>query len=156
MIFLITSFHENEGKSTLSKELVKILRDEGYKVCLIDADFYKNRKESGVGLTNYLAGDTEVNDILKDGLIECGTKKVNIFNEDRLIFLLNYLEEEFDFIFIDSAPYTLPFTLKLLEYTEHLIFIRSNKHPEIYDEYLYSKDIYEVDTIFKKVGPAIK
>lgn len=150
MIFLITSFHENEGKSTVSKELVRFLRDKDYKVCFIDADFYKNREESGAGLTNYLAGEVEINDILKDELIECGTIKIHSFDKDRLIFLLNYLEEKFDFIFIDSAPYDLPFTLQLLENIQHLIFVRSNKYPEIYDEYLYSKDIYEIDTIFKK------
>lgn len=116
---LVTSTVPQEGKTTTTLNLAKAFAFAGYKVVIIDADLRKPRLhktfriDNSKGLSAYLAGieyenivhplDNESNLFA----IPAGPMPPNpseLLGSQRLEQLLKALEDDFDFIFIDSAP----------------------------------------------------
>lgn len=119
-IILVTSTNENEGKSYIASELSKSLSEIGKKTLLIDADMRKSvtlsnnpRRQSIMGLSEYLSGQATMNQILYHtqipdfDVIFCGQfppNPVELLSTDIFGELLETLKKEYDYIIIDSAP----------------------------------------------------
>lgn len=118
---LITSCVKNEGKSTVSIELSKSLSIYDKKVLLIDADLrksvfaseYTTNDSEILGLSEYLSGQTEYDNILYSTQIEnlhlifAGAfppNPVELLGSKKFEELLKKAREEYDYVIIDAAP----------------------------------------------------
>lgn len=130
---MITSSHENEGKSFLSLNVLTIMSSFGYRVALVDADIRNsvifNRynvkvinpdaqdqrsSRAGVrGLTHFLAGTADIEQILSKTnlgtgfMIPVGRLVINplpLLNSKRFYYLMEALSESMDYVFVDAPP----------------------------------------------------
>lgn len=117
---LITSSHENEGKSTVATELSKSLAEIDKKTLLIDADMRKSvilnrnlKTQNILGLSELLSGQATVEQVLystqipKFDVIFSGhfpPNPVELLSSDRLRNLIEAFENEYDYIIIDTPP----------------------------------------------------
>lgn len=116
---LITSSISGEGKSLISANLALSLSRSGKRVVLLDMDirnpqFSKLFKlRNSVGIAEFLEEDIEPDKIIEEtefhnlSIIPAGTTKANpteLLLDGKLTDLFNYLEEEFDYILIDTSP----------------------------------------------------
>lgn len=116
---LVTSSISGEGKSLISANLALSLSRSGKKVCLLDMDirnpqFSKIFKlRNTVGIAEFLEEDIEPNEIVEGTefhnlyIIPAGATKANpteLLLNGKLTELFNYLEEEFDYIIVDTSP----------------------------------------------------
>ena len=117
LMICITSTQSGDGKTFLSSNLAALYAMTGKKTLLIDLDIRKPNLheklgiESENGITNYIIGDCEKEDIiLKDtpfkfDIICAGTIPPNpgeLVRSDKLTELLTEMREEYDFIVIDT------------------------------------------------------
>lgn len=116
---LVTSTRPAEGKSTSSYALAMVLGRTGKKVLLIDADM---RSPSGhgffgasndVGLSNFLAGDNDIDHLLKETSFKGLTfmaagpmppSAAELLSGNRMELLLQELMKSFDHIIVDAPP----------------------------------------------------
>lgn len=119
-VISITSCIPNEGKSTVALNLASSLADSGKKVFFMDADLRKSvlisrLKLSGKveGLTNYLVGQCEFNDIVcttsnpRLHMVFAGAVPPNpaeILGSKAFGQLVDVLRESYDYIIIDTPP----------------------------------------------------
>jgi capsular exopolysaccharide synthesis family protein len=123
-VLVVTSSVAYEGKSTTAANLAVTFADSGRRVLLIEADLRRPRVadylglERAVGLTNLLAGQVSLDDVLqpwgRTGLvvIPSGSLPPNpseLLESPRMIDLLEVLKTRFDIIVIDTPP-LLPVT----------------------------------------------
>ena len=117
---LITSSHENEGKSTVSSELCKSFAEIEKRVLLIDADLRKSvmlRKNSRThdisGLSELLSDQASLEQVLYNtqhpnfDVIFCGhfpPNPVELVGSTKFKSLLDKLRESYDYIIIDTPP----------------------------------------------------
>lgn len=117
---VITSTHENEGKSTTSTELAKSLAEAGKKTLLIDGDMRKSvflRKnianQNFYGLSEYLSGQADIDKILYNTQSNCfdvifsgrfPPNPVELLGSNRFETLLKLARETYDYVIIDSPP----------------------------------------------------
>jgi capsular exopolysaccharide synthesis family protein len=116
---LVTSTITGEGKSFIAINLAQSLALTGKKVVLIELDLnnpsisIKLNTSNDKGVSNYLTNQKEPEEIIKRTenpnlfLISSGPLPVNpaeLLMNGRLPELLNYLDNIFDFIVIDTAP----------------------------------------------------
>lgn len=116
---LITSSITSEGKSFIGINLGISLSLMGKKVVLIELDLRKPKISSQLGvsrqtgISNYLIGKIEPSEIIRGTnfknffLIPSGPIPPNpseLISNGRLIELFKYLESQFDYLIIDSAP----------------------------------------------------
>jgi len=116
---LVTSTSDGEGKSLTSANLALNLAAAGKKVVLIDTDMDNQQmsrtfKSVGIaGLTEFLSGEVrDPLDVIKPtghknlsfiGTGEAVANSTELFLSDNLESLLEYLQQHFDHIVIDSA-----------------------------------------------------
>ncbi|HTF31604.1 MAG TPA: polysaccharide biosynthesis tyrosine autokinase, partial [Flavitalea sp.] len=117
---LITSAIPGDGKSFITSNLGLIIALTGKKVVIVEADLSnpglsaKMKIESDNGLSTYLIGEVEPEEIIRRTkinenlfVIPTGPLPPNpselILNE-KIGVLLNYLEQVFDYVIVDSAP----------------------------------------------------
>jgi capsular exopolysaccharide synthesis family protein len=115
----LTSCIPNEGKSVTTLNLAISMAGAGKKVLHIDADMRKPRQYKDVkikfnaGLSNYLSGMAECDDIISETNIEnlhfvlCGPKPPNpaeLLGTARFVELLDTMKEKYDYIIIDTPP----------------------------------------------------
>lgn len=117
---LVTSAISGEGKSFVATNLALSLALTGKKVVLLDCDLNnpslnnKLRLHNEKGITEYLLGQSEVEDIIRETdlnenlfLISTGALPHNpseLIMSERMEGLLNRLDGLFDYIVIDTAP----------------------------------------------------
>lgn len=116
---VITSAAPSDGKTTVSCNLAVSLAQSGKKVCLVEADLRRPKVatymgvDGSVGLTNVLARQTELDDVLiswNRGMLSIlgpGTLPPNpseLLGSLQFNQLLSQLESRFDIVVIDSPP----------------------------------------------------
>ncbi|MCQ6956322.1 GumC family protein [Mucilaginibacter aquariorum] len=119
-VTLLTSSVSNEGKSFISSNLAVSLANTGRRTVILEMDLRRpkissifNLDKKHQGISEYLASDMSVNDIVQATNIEnlfvlsSGDIPPNpseLLEKDRLEQLLDALRETFDDIIIDSPP----------------------------------------------------
>jgi capsular exopolysaccharide synthesis family protein len=123
-VLVVTSSVEGEGKSTSAANLALVMAESGRKVLLIEADLRRPRVadylglERAVGLTNVLAGQAQLDDVLQSWgaldmtVLVSGTLPPNpseLLGGQAMQSLLDQLRSRFDLIILDTPP-LLPVT----------------------------------------------
>ena len=123
-IIVVTSSVANEGKSSTATNLAVIFAEAGKKVLLVEGDLRRPRVadylgiEGSIGLTNVLAGQVAIDDVLQSwgrgGLtvLPSGSVPPNpseLLGSNNMAAMLRSLAQRFDVILIDSPP-LLPVT----------------------------------------------
>lgn len=116
---LITSASANEGKTSITCQLAASLARTGKRVALVDCDFRRPsafehvRAEAGPGLSEYLRGEVQAEDIRQPtsarGLtfIPAGAVDQQVLQRlagDGGRLLISELKAQFDFVLIDTSP----------------------------------------------------
>lgn len=119
---LMTSCLPNEGKSTVSLYLWKMLAEAGFPTVLVDADLRKSTmkkrlemelSEEVKGLNHYISGMAEVNEVVHETNIpEAYLVPVTqllenpsaLLEDVRFKELLDRLSEQYRFVIIDTPP----------------------------------------------------
>jgi tyrosine-protein kinase Etk/Wzc len=116
---LITSSISGEGKSFTASNLSLTLASSGKKVVLLEADLsnpslyqtFTNKELKGI--SNFLQDQVTVEEIIKStefpnlSIIPAGTPTNNsstLFMNGKIESLINFLDDKYDYIIIDSAP----------------------------------------------------
>lgn len=119
---LLTSCMPNEGKSTVSSYLWKMLAEAGFPTVMVDADLRKSVQMQRMqvenvsetkGLNHYLSGMAEYEDVIYKTNIEnayivpCTQLLENpspLLEDVRFRELLDRLAEEYRFVIVDTPP----------------------------------------------------
>ena len=116
---LITSCQAESGKTTMASCLSISLAQEGKKILLIDANFYRPELQklypggSPEGLSNYLIAQKDFDEVVHKTDVEnlsvmySGPKPPNptaLFSGERMRDLLSVQREKYDYIIIDGPP----------------------------------------------------
>ena len=120
---LLTSCQPNEGKSTISSYLWKMLSEAGFPTVLVDVDLRKSvmktrfqmdfDDDTTLGLNHYLSGLAEYEDVvystnIPNGyMVPCTQLLENpsaLLEDIRFKELLDTLSENYRFVIIDSPP----------------------------------------------------
>ncbi|MCH9740847.1 MAG: polysaccharide biosynthesis tyrosine autokinase [Epsilonproteobacteria bacterium] len=140
---LVTSSISNEGKSTITSNLSTIFQMAGYKSIILDLDLYQPTLhkffniEHAIGMSTYLNRKDSIGDIIFStayqnlDIIPAGPVAPNaseLILSERFNSLLSTLQKRYDYIFIDSAPFTMVAdTLYLMQFSDvNLIVVREN------------------------------
>ena len=121
---LVISSVPNEGKSTVSVYLWKMLAEAGFPTVLVDLDLRKSvlkdrldlkdeEKETFTGLDYYLSGLSEYQDVVYGTNVDNGyivpvsnllENPSTLLEDPRMGELLDRLAEEYRYVIIDSPP----------------------------------------------------
>ena len=111
---VITSSVPNEGKSTVSVRLWKLLSEAGFPTVLVDVDLRKSELQKKYeGLNHFLSGLAEYEDVVYETNIPNGhivpvtTLLENpsaLLEDPRLGELLDRLAEDYRYVIIDTPP----------------------------------------------------
>lgn len=120
---MATSAYPNDGKTTVSVNLALMFANSNAKVLLVDADIRKGRiaryfkHKSAPGLSDYLSGQNELEDILHESstnpnlsYVFCGThspKPYELLESAEMKAFLKKMRTQFDYIIIDTPPVLL-------------------------------------------------
>lgn len=117
---LVTSAEPNEGKSTISVNFAKSLAYAGYRTIVIDADLYHPALHkifdlpNGEGLSLVMKEIGKLTKSIQTSPIEgmkllfsgsMNTEPADIINAEQFSKILKRLDEEFDYIIIDSPAF---------------------------------------------------
>ena len=135
----ITSTQSGDGKTFISTNLAAQYAMTGRPTILLDMDIRKPNvheklgMEAKQGITNYLIGDCELEDIILTheelgfDIIPAGTIPPNpgeLVRSDKLAEVMQILRERYDFIIVDSSPVGMvPDALSLIEKTDLTLFV---------------------------------
>ena len=139
MVISVTSTESGDGKTFLSTNLAALYAMTGRKVLLIDLDLRKPNihtklgLENGNGMSNYLVGDCEFEDIITRNtpfgfdFVRAGTIPPNpgeLVHTDKLRDLINEMREKYDYIVMDSSPIGLvPDAYAIIEHSDMCLFV---------------------------------
>ncbi|MDZ7691032.1 MAG: polysaccharide biosynthesis tyrosine autokinase [Balneolaceae bacterium] len=117
---LVTSSTKGEGKTTITTNLGVVLAEAGYKVIIVDTDLRRPNIHNIFGLNRspgmmeVLFDDLDTEEAVKDTIVEnlsilsSGKRPPNpsaITQSRKLIHVLQKLEEQYDYVLVDSAPF---------------------------------------------------
>ncbi|HNQ13801.1 MAG TPA: polysaccharide biosynthesis tyrosine autokinase [Bacteroidia bacterium] len=138
-IVLITSSLPAEGKSFTAVNLASILARAKKKVILLDIDLHKPKQanafdiQNDVGLTTYLVGKANMNQIIKETPIQnlqiilTGPRTPNaaeLILDNSLVELFAELRKHYEYIILDTAPVGLiSDTLYLMKYSDINLYV---------------------------------
>ena len=139
MVICITSTESGDGKTFLATNLSALYSMAGKKVLLLDLDLRKPNihtklgMENGIGISNYLIGDCEEEDIYVRNtpfgfdFIHAGTIPPNpgeLVHSDKLADLIKRARENYDFIIIDTSPIGLvPDAYAVIEQSDMCLYV---------------------------------
>ena len=121
-VLMVTSIRENEGKSTITVNLALNLSRRGKKVMLIDCDMrrpavakiFDAEVEEGTGLSDLLAGDSTLKDVMRRDsrykYLRCVFQNKAIAEPDKLLedeafkTLLCKIASRMDYVILDTPP----------------------------------------------------
>ena len=115
---LVTSMGQNEGKTSTTVNVARVLAQDQKRVLVIDCDLRRPRMhklfrlDNKTGLSNYLSGNIDrvaVVEIVDEplSLITSGPVPPNpseLLSSNRMQTLLLQMQEKFDFVLLDSPP----------------------------------------------------
>ncbi len=137
-VILVTSNFPSEGKTTVIANLAVTMTQTGAKVLLIDCDMRRPslhtlfKQEKVPGLSEILAGDTPISDVLHDtgipglNFIPAGTTPPNpaeLIGSQEMQKLLASLKLTYDYILIDAPPYLAVTDAPLLSSSADLMIL---------------------------------
>jgi capsular exopolysaccharide synthesis family protein len=117
--FTLISGGPGEGKSTTLNNLAFTCAKGGYNVLVVDADLRRATQheffevDSSFGLTDYLLGQAEIDEIIKTTKIDnlsfipsghLPGEAVGILNSQRMTDLIAKVKSQYDLVFFDSPP----------------------------------------------------
>jgi len=117
--FTLISGGPGEGKSTTLNNLAYTCARGGYNVLVVDADLRRASQhklfnvENKVGLTDYLLGRVEIDEIVKTTKIdnlsfipsgELPEDALGILNSQRMTELIAKVKQQYDLVFFDAPP----------------------------------------------------
>jgi len=117
--FTLISGGPGEGKSTTLNNLAFTCAKGGYNVLVVDADLRRATQhhffetDNSFGLTDYLLGRAEVDEIIKTTRIDnlsfipsghLPGESVGILNSQRMTDLIAKVKSQYDLVFFDSPP----------------------------------------------------
>lgn len=135
---LISSTVANEGKTTITAELAKIMADTNKKILAIDLDlrkprlFQKMEKRNTFGITNYLTENSTIKELIQPvnknlDFIAAGPVPYNpseLLMSDKFDELIKELKTQYDYILFDTAPIITVIDASLvLKHTDITLFI---------------------------------
>ena len=139
MVISVTSTESGDGKTFLSTNLASLYAMTGKKTLLIDLDLRKPNihtklgLESGNGMSNYLIGDNELDEILLTetpfgfDFLRAGTIPPNpgeLIHSDKLANTIKEMRERYDYIVIDTSPIGLvPDAYAVIEQSDMCLFV---------------------------------
>ena len=139
MVICVTSTESGDGKTFLSTNLAALYAMTGKKVLLVDLDLRKPNihtklgLENGQGVSNYLVGDCEEEDVYVRNtpfgfdFVRAGTIPPNpgeLVHSDKLRETINRCRENYDFIVIDTSPIGLvPDAYAVIEQSDMCLFV---------------------------------
>ncbi len=139
LLISVSSTESGDGKTFLCTNLAALYSMSGKKTLLIDCDIRKPNihtklgLEEGLGLTNYLIGDCELDDIIISDtpfgfdLMRAGTVPPNpgeLIHSDKMRDMLTTLRERYPYIVIDTSPIGLvPDAYPLIEQSDICLFV---------------------------------
>lgn len=119
-VITMTSSVPNEGKSSVSLSLSRTLAESGKKILMVDADLRKSVMAAryhiqGIdkGLSHYLTGQAEVEDIIYETEVEglcitvAGTltpDPTSILDSEQFEQFIENVRDMFDYVIIDAPP----------------------------------------------------
>ena len=119
-VLMFTSCSSNDGKSTVTYNLAKMMAENGSRVLYIDADMRNSdlAKKMGfhtsqTGLSHYLAGKNSASEIIYSTniknlyLIPTGRFPKNpaeLLSKERFATLIEGMKQTFDYVIIDPPP----------------------------------------------------
>ena len=119
-VITMTSSDPNEGKSSISLSLSRTLAESGKKILMVDADLRKSVMAAryhiqGIdkGLSHYLTGQAEVEDIIYETEVEglCITvagslspDPSSILDSEEFDLFIENVRDMFDYVIIDAPP----------------------------------------------------
>ncbi len=139
MVICITSTESGDGKTFLSTNLAALYAMTGKKVLLVDLDLRKPNihtklgLENSVGVSNYLIGDCEEEDIYVRNtpfgfdFIRAGTIPPNpgeLVHSDKLAEAIRKARENYDYIIMDTSPIGLvPDAYAVIEQSDMCLYV---------------------------------
>jgi capsular exopolysaccharide synthesis family protein len=143
-VILVSSTIMGEGKSTTVANLSAIFNLAGYKCVVINLDLRKPtlhkffNVDNSVGMSTYLSGRSKIEDIISPteyedlDIITSGPIPPNpseLILSEKMGELIDTLKENYDYIFIDSAPLGLVTdTMNLMQYAHINLIIFREKY----------------------------
>ena len=137
-VITMTSSVPNEGKSSISLSLSRTLAESGKKILMVDADLRKSVMAAryhiqGIdkGLSHYLTGQAEVEDIIYETEVEglCITvagplspDPTSILDSEQFEQFIENVRDMFDYVIIDAPPLGVVIDAVIIgKYTEGVI-----------------------------------
>jgi capsular exopolysaccharide synthesis family protein len=136
---LVTSTVSGEGKTFCTNNMAYVLALSGKKVLLMEVDLRKPLPEddfgisSELGLTHYLIGKATKQQIIKKSqyefldVIQSGELPPNpaeILMDEKMAFLMKELQQEYDYILIDTSPIGLVSdAFELIKFSDLVLFV---------------------------------
>ncbi|WP_157580843.1 GumC family protein [Segetibacter koreensis] len=143
---LVTSSIPGEGKSLISANLALSLSRSGKKVVLLDMDIRNPQfskifnLQNSAGIAGFLEEDINPHEIVEATefqnlyVLPSGITKANpteLLLGGKLTELFNYLEEEFDYIVVDSSPVSLITDAYILsDFCDLTLYVVRHKYTE--------------------------
>lgn len=139
MVICVTSTESGDGKTFLSTNLAALYAMTGKKVLLVDLDLRKPNihtklgLENSVGVSNYLIGDCEEEDIFVHDtpfgfdFVRAGTIPPNpgeLVHSDKLAQSIAKAREKYDYIIMDTSPIGLvPDAYAVIENSDLCLYV---------------------------------